>query len=89
MYDALIYMSGYSSEEINEVLNDQMMEVDKWLKVNKLILNANKTKVMLIKSVRKKTIGKLNIKWLNQILEEVDEIKYLGVIIDKNLNFTC
>lgn len=32
--DALIYTIGYSSMEINENLNEQMMQVERWLKRN-------------------------------------------------------
>jgi len=44
---------------------------------------------MLIKDKRKKILeNNIKIKLENKILEIVDEIKYLGVIIDKNLNFS-
>lgn len=88
--DALIYVTGYSSQEINDSLNEQMGKVEEWLNINRLQLNVNKTKVMLVRSVRKK-VSESNIKVTlgNTVLEVVKEIKYLGVIIDRNLNFTA
>lgn len=88
--DALIYTTGYSSVEIDENLNKQMEKVEEWLKINKLYLNVNKTKVMLVRGIRKKVMeSNIKVKYENTILEVVSEIKYLGVIIDKNLNFTA
>lgn len=53
--DALIYAVGHSSEEINLKLNAQMKKVEEFrLKLNRLKLNADKTKVMLIRGIRKK-----------------------------------
>jgi hypothetical protein len=87
--DALIYTTGYSSIEINNNLNEQMVKVEEWLKINRLYINVDKTKIMLIRGVRKKaTEDNLKIKLHNKVLEIVSEIKYLGVIIDKNLNFS-
>lgn len=88
--DALIYTVGHSRVEINDKLNSQMKEVEEWLKLNRLKLNADKTKVMLIRGIRKKTLeNNIEIHIENKKLEVVSELKYLGVIIDKNLNFSA
>jgi len=88
--DALIYTTGFSSQEISDNLNKQMVKVEKWLDLNRLVVNVNKTKVMLIRGVRKK-VNESNvvIKLKGKVLEMVNEIKYLGIIIDKNLNFSA
>jgi len=52
--DALIYAMGYSRQEINDKLNEQMVRVDDWLSRNRLYLNVHKTKVMLIRGIRRK-----------------------------------
>lgn len=45
---------------------------------------------MLIRGIKKKTAeNNVIIKLQNRILEVMSEIKYLGIIIDKNLNFTA
>jgi len=88
--DALIYTTGYASQEINDNINEQMRRIEKWLKINRLQLNISKTKVMLVRGVRKKVMERnIDIKFKNTVLEVVSEIKYLGVIIDKNLNFAA
>jgi len=52
--DALIYSTGFSRQEINDKLNEQMVRMDDWLNRNKLHLNVSKTKIMLIRGIRKK-----------------------------------
>lgn len=52
--DALIYTSGFSSQEISDNLNKQLLKIEKWLEINRLVVNVNKTKVMLIRGCRKK-----------------------------------
>lgn len=64
MDDALIYTTGESSKEINDKLNRQMEKVDEWVRINKLCVNVEKTKVMLVRGVRKK-VKEDNIKNIN------------------------
>jgi len=52
--DALIYATEYSRQEINDKLNEQMIRVDDWLNRNRLYLNVSKTKIMLIRGIRRK-----------------------------------
>ena len=67
-----------------------MRKIEEWLDMNKLQLNVNKTKRMLIKQVRKKVDERnLKIRIKNIEIEVVEEIKYLGVIIDRNLRFSA
>lgn len=88
--DALIYTTGFSSQEINDNLNEQMVKIEEWLDKNRLDVNVNKTKVMIIRGVRKTVVeSNVVIKLKGEILEMVNEIKYLGIIIDKNLNFSA
>lgn len=87
--DAIIYTTGYSCVEINNKLHKQMEKIDEWVKRNRLSVNVEKTKVMLIRGVRKKVNEEnIKIKLRSKELEVVTEIKYLGIIIDKNLNFS-
>jgi len=53
-------------------------------------VNVNKTKVMRIRGIKKKVAESgLEIKLCGAVLQVVDEIKYLGVILDKNLTFSA
>ena len=56
----------------------------KWLLKNRLKLNFPKTKQMTFSTCSNTEI---NIKIDNSIIENVDEFKYLGLLIDKELKF--
>ena len=64
------------------------IELDKfffWLASNKLTLNTDKSKFMIVSN--KRSIPKLCVKVNNIPLKTCDSYKYLGVMIDKNLNW--
>ena len=66
-----------------------MAVVKTWLDQNKLKLNVNKTKSMLIGN--KKLINKaecLHVRLYMDSIEQVGECTYLGVWIDSSLKFT-
>lgn len=87
--DTLIYLIidniNNLSEGISE-LNNVLNDVNKYLIENKLKLNVNKTKAMIIGC--KKTLDKSNIelKIENEKIEIVNHIKYLGMYIDEKLD---
>jgi len=88
--DALIYTTGYASRDIGDRLNEQIKKIEEWLELNRLTVNVNKTKVMLIRGIRKKTVeDNVKIKLQNVRLEVVSEIKYLGIVLDRNLTFSA
>lgn len=80
--DALVYIAGTNVNEIKMKLEQDLNEINKWLKINKLKLNTSKTKLMMMN--REENI---NISIDGEVIESVDEIKYLGVIIDNKLKF--
>lgn len=67
-------------------MNTDLEVIAKWLQINKLKLNTSKTKFILISNKTQENItAKIKIEDIE--LEQVSEIKYLGVIIDNRLNF--
>ena len=80
--DTLIYIQGEDIETCKRELENEIKNVNNWLKMNKLKLNEEKTKMMVINSN-----SEINIEINGKLIENVKIIKYLGVIIDKNLNF--
>lgn len=88
--DTVIYVRGNSVDEIIDVISEEIINLLRWLGVNSLRLNPNKTKLMIIKSRYNNTDTKnhRDIKIDDQIIEQVEEIKYLGVLIDENLEFS-
>jgi len=92
---ASIYKNNFLMPLINSDTNTSISSTqsseDDWLNRNKLYLNVSKTKVMLIRGIRRKVaevkvVGK--VKFRGGDLEVVSKIKCLGVMINRNLNFT-
>lgn len=81
--DTAIYLVGKDIDELVEIMNSELNVLNEWLNVNKLKLNATKTKYMVL--------GHKNVDNVNQISigDAVNEIKYLGCIIDEQLNFNA
>lgn len=80
--DTLIFAEAETEELCHENLKNDMDNISKWLKMNKLKLNENKTKLMEINMNTNRTF-QIN----NVMIEKVNNIKYLGFLIDKGLNF--
>ena len=54
-----------------------------WLNINKLTLNINKSNIKLLNMKNKNKNITLNIKINNNIVKQVDDIKFLGIIIEQ------
>ena len=68
-------------------LNNELKKISEWLALNKLSLNVPKTKAMLFHNPKKR-ITPPDLKIGNSNIEYVDSFPLLGIIIDKNLNWT-
>ena len=76
------------NENSVEILNRELQKVHTWLLINKLSINIKKTKFMVFhnknKYINYKTV-KLNL--LEYSIERVEQYNFLGVTLDKNLNW--
>lgn len=89
--DTLISVSGQNYLEIVNILNGELNVLYKWLCQNRLKLNSAKTKCMVLGSAGNcKKFHNLDLTLsINDVpIEFVNEIKYLGVILDPQLNFS-
>ena len=68
------------------MMNEDLKEIARWLRVNKLSLNIKKTHFMIF-SDKNKPISNLAIKIDGELVNEVQKTKFLGVIIDKKLSW--
>ena len=88
--DTLLYMNFDNVNDMESIINKELECVFCWLRNNNLRLNVSKTKYMLF--LPKSTAWKnLNLKiTIDQAAElaQVEQYKYLGVIIDSKLNWT-
>ena len=68
-------------------LNNQLNFVNEWLSINKLCLNVGKSNYVIFSSSQRKIHYSIKI-FINLVkIKERKSIKYLGVIIDKNLKW--
>ena len=75
-----------TSENQSENINNELNKIDLWLKVNKLSLNVSKTKAMIF-HMPQKIVHAPIIKIQNTVIEYVNHFNYLGICIDKHLNW--
>ena len=86
--DTFIVFNSKKPKTIETVINFELKKVSKWLRLNKLSLNAAKTEVIFFRSSRHSlNYDKVSIKMNGLKLTPVDYIKYLGMYIDKNLDW--
>jgi hypothetical protein len=68
-------------------INRELDNINYWLILNKLSLNTEKTKAMLF-HMPQRTVTIPNICINNVDIEFVDKFDFLGIILDKNLNWS-
>jgi hypothetical protein len=86
--DTFIIYNSKKPKTIETVINTELKEVTKWLRLNKLSLNAGKTELIFFRSNRHiLEYDNIYIKFNGLRLIPVDFIKYLGMYIDKFLNW--
>ena len=66
-------------------LNEELEKIADWLITNKLSLNVEKSSYLIFSLKKKRDKLALTIK--NEILQEKEHTKYLGIIIDRKLNW--
>ena len=57
--DTNIFASTRNLETLVRLINSELMKVKKWCDINKLSINMKKTNLMMIKSVKKRTLQSL------------------------------
>ena len=77
---------------LNQSLSQDLSEVERWARENKMYMNMQKTKVLLVtgKCLRKRMVqdtGKMGVKTDNAEIEQVANHKLLGMIIDEDLTY--
>ena len=80
------FCNGTDLQEMKTFINDELAQISQWLKVNKLSLNVKRKTCMLFTKSRNMPL-KLNIVIDNESIGEVRRTKFLGVFIDKRLNW--
>jgi len=85
--DTLLSIVGTNLEECLAKMNEDLNSLAEWLNSNKLKLNLEKTKYMIITSRRTEAASNTNLKIYGENIQRAQNIKYLGVTIDQKLTF--
>ena len=85
--DTSIFFEHSDLDVLTSHLNDQLHNVSTWLKANKLSINVKKTKLMIFRPRQKTLPITRQIIIENNVLEQVDNTKFLGVYIDQHLTW--
>ena len=85
--DLAILTYGETTSEAEAYVNSDLAKIENWAKQNKMLFNELKSKTMLIARKRKRNREDINIYLNNRRLEQVKEMKYLGIYFENRLNF--
>jgi len=85
--DLLILTKGDSIVEAENFMNLELSKISDWAQSNKIRFNENKSKAMLMSRRKRKERKKTEIYVNNKIIEQVNSIKYLGIIFDNKMTF--
>ena len=80
------FNSNQNQNSLEQNINEELNKISGWLKVNKLSLNAKKSKFMIFKRVNK-TVEPLSFKIENTNIERVTNFNFLGLTISDNLEW--
>jgi hypothetical protein len=82
----VILVKGSNPVEVENYANIETQMVAKWARDNKISFNDQKSKVMIITKKRPRNRREIKI-FNNNILPQADTKNYLGITIDRRLNF--
>ena len=88
--DTAFYYASNDIEHVNQVLQSELTQVFEWLCANKLSLHVGKTNSMLICSKQKRrhlNRSNITLDLDNGNIEQVKNLKYLGIVLDENLKY--
>ena len=85
--DTFISLASKIIKTIETVMNYELKLASQWMKLNKLSLNKDKTKLIIFHSRFKSMNANLSIKVDKFKLVPVDHVKYLGIYLDNHLSW--
>ena len=85
--DTNLLIKNKSPKQLQKQLNIDLGQLCKWLKANKISLNASKTELIIFKHPNKPINYDLKIKINGKRLYPSKFVKYLGIFIDSHLNW--
>ena len=83
--DSTITFSSNNLKNCIDVMKTECNKVLEWLIANKLIINLNKTFIMVF--TNRKRQGNVSIDMNNHTINEINECKFLGIMLDNKLKW--
>ena len=85
--DTNMFCSGKDIHELETTVNSELARVQEWLTLNQLTLNIKKTNFIIFKSHKKRLRRDLHLTLNGNVLQRVEESKFLGIVIDQHLTW--
>ena len=85
--DSNLFSADKNLRTLETTVNNQISCVFEWLCANKLSLNVEKSNYIIFHPVQKKINHQVNIFLKSQLIKQVLDTSYLGVVIDCHLNW--
>ena len=83
----LVLTRGKCALDAENYANQDLKKIENWARENKMHFNENKSKVLLVTMKTPGDNRTLNIYLNNKRLEQVSELKYLGIYFDSRFSF--
>ena len=80
------FLNGHLNESTEDIITKELIKISTWMEVNKLLINESKTKIMFF-YMPSKCIDALIIRMNGVEIEVVDDFNFLGITINKSLNW--
>ena len=83
--DSNLFIEGSDLVILQNIMNRELIKVSRWLKLNKLSLNIDKTHFMVFKKRRQRVDFVPVIQIDSNPISQISSTKFLGVLIDEHL----
>ena len=88
--DTSVFFTCNNMEELKTSAEQIMTQLNEWFCANKLTLNSSKSNFVVFRSPRMKLINiPEKIAFSSYEISRVNQVKYLGMILDENLNWNA
>ena len=85
--DTTIYfnLEDFPLDDREVLINDELEKVNKWLKLNKLAVNVDKTKSMLFH--KRRPVIPIQFSMNNRVIDVLQHFNYLGIMLDADMSW--
>ena len=85
--DTNVFLKGKSVNETIDLMNLELVKIVKWLNVNRLSLNIEKTNFMIFRSNRRNISCNSDLTISGSSIKYTEHAKFIGILLDSNLKW--